>query len=107
MARKDFLDEIVSERTARNPSFPRLVEEAAARRALAKELAKARQALHLSQTQVAAKMDTSASVVSKLESGADVKFSTYQRYCAAIRVPLPMPAASSVGRRHPARARTG
>ena len=38
----------------------------------------------LSQTLVAARMGTSASVVSKLESGADVKVSTLQRYCAAM-----------------------
>jgi hypothetical protein len=29
-------------------------------------------------------MGTSASVVSKLEAGGDVKMSTFQRYCAAI-----------------------
>ena len=28
----DFLDELVSDRTAQNPAFPQLVEEAAARR---------------------------------------------------------------------------
>jgi hypothetical protein len=33
---------------------------------------------------VAARMGTSASVVSKLEAGGDVKLSTIQRYCAAI-----------------------
>jgi len=38
----------------------------------------------LSQTVVAARMGTSASVVSKLEAGGDVKVSTLQRYCAAI-----------------------
>ena len=37
-----------------------------------------------SQTVVAARMGTSASVVSKLEGGGDVKVSTLQRYCAAI-----------------------
>jgi transcriptional regulator with XRE-family HTH domain len=51
-------------------------------------LAQRREALKLSQTQVAAKMKTSASVVSKLEGGADVKFSTIQRYLAAIRLEL-------------------
>ena len=38
----------------------------------------------LSQTAVAARMGTSASVVSKLEAGGDVKVSTLERYCAAI-----------------------
>ena len=31
-AAKDFLDELVEERTAKNPAFPQLVEEATARR---------------------------------------------------------------------------
>lgn len=39
---------------------------------------------------VAGKMRTSASVVSKLEAGGDVKVSTLQRYCAAIGVSVPL-----------------
>ena len=81
---KDFLAEIVSERSAKNPAFPRLVAEAEARRRLARKLAKLREKKALSQTVVAARMGTSASVVSKLEAGGDVKLSTLQRYCAAI-----------------------
>lgn len=81
---KDFLDEIVSERTRRVPAFPDLVEEATRRRELAHRLAKQRKANGLSQTLVAARMGTAASVVSKLESGGDVKLSTLQRYCAAV-----------------------
>jgi ribosome-binding protein aMBF1 (putative translation factor) len=81
---KDFLDEIVSERTRRNPAFPDLVAEATRRRELAHRLAKQRKASGLSQTLVAARMGTAASVVSKLESGGDVKLSTLQRYCAAV-----------------------
>jgi hypothetical protein len=89
MPTKDFLDELIEERTARNPEFPRLVEEAAARRKWVRLLARRREALHLSQTQVAAQMSTSASVVSKLEGGADVKLSTLQRYLSAISMDLP------------------
>jgi DNA-binding transcriptional regulator YiaG len=81
---KDFLAEIVDERTARNPEFPVLVAEAEERRKLAKRLATLRLKKALSQTVVAARMGTSASVVSKLEAGGDVKMSTIQRYCAAI-----------------------
>ena len=81
---KDFLQEIISERTRRNPAFPRLVAEAEERRRLAKRLVALREKRALSQTLVAARMQTSASVVSKLESGTDVKLSTLQRYCAAI-----------------------
>ena len=80
----NFLAEIVSERTKKNPAFPRLVAEAEERRKLARRLAAAREKKRLSQTIVAARMGTSASVVSKLEAGADVKMSTLQRYYAAI-----------------------
>jgi DNA-binding transcriptional regulator YiaG len=81
---KDFLAQIVDERTARNARFPVLVGEAEERRKLARKLATLREQKALSQTVVAARMGTSASVVSKLESGGDVKMSTMQRYCAAI-----------------------
>jgi DNA-binding transcriptional regulator YiaG len=81
---KDFLAELIDERTRRNPAFPDLVKEAEARRKLARKLANLREKKSLSQTVVAARMGTSASVVSKLEAGGDVKLSTLQRYCAAI-----------------------
>jgi len=81
---KDFLNEVIRQRTAKNPAFPRLVAEAEARRKLARKLAALREGKALSQTVVAARMGTSASVVSKLEAGGDVKVSTLQRYCAAI-----------------------
>jgi transcriptional regulator with XRE-family HTH domain len=60
------------------------VAEAEERRKLARRLAAVREKKALSQTVVAARMGTSASVVSKLEAGGDVKVSTLQRYCAAI-----------------------
>jgi ribosome-binding protein aMBF1 (putative translation factor) len=81
---KDFLDELIDDRTRRNSRFPDLVAEAERRREMARRLADQRHARGLSQTVVAARMRTAASVVSKLESGADVKLSTLQRYCAAI-----------------------
>jgi len=81
---KDFVAEIVADRTRRNPEFPGLLKEAEDRLALARKLAAMREKKRLSQTVVAARMGTSASVVSKLESGGDVKMSTLQRYCAAI-----------------------
>ncbi len=81
---KDLLDELVAERSARNPAFKRLVDEAEFRRAAARKLAARREKKGLSQTLVAAMMGTSASVVSKLEAGADVKLSTLVRYCQAI-----------------------
>lgn len=87
---KDFLAEIVDARTQANPAFPSLVREAEARRKLARRLANLREKRSLSQTVVAARMGTSASVVSKLEAGGDVKLSTLQRYCAAIGEKLPL-----------------
>lgn len=81
---KDFLSEIVAERTAKNAGFPRLVAEAETRRKIARRLAMLREEKELSQTVVAARMGTSASVVSKLEAGGDVKLSTLQRYYSAI-----------------------
>jgi DNA-binding transcriptional regulator YiaG len=93
--KKDFLDEIVASRTKRNPAFPRLVAEAEARRKVARQLAALRKRGGHSQTVVAARMGTSASVVSKLEAGADVMVSTLMRYCAAIgetKIPsMPLP----------------
>ena len=86
----DFLDEIEAERAAANPRFPSLVAEAAWRRKLARKLVSIRERKRLSQTVVAARMRTSASVVSKLEAGGDVKMSTLQRYCAAIGAPVPL-----------------
>ena len=81
---RDFLDEMIAVGTKQNPGFPKMVDDAEARRKMARELAAKREKLGLSQTIVAARMGTSASVVSKLESGADVKLSTFQRYCAVV-----------------------
>jgi ribosome-binding protein aMBF1 (putative translation factor) len=52
---------------------------------LVRELAEQRQAVGLSQTEVAARMGTSQSAVARLESGtADVRASTLERYAAAV-----------------------
>jgi transcriptional regulator with XRE-family HTH domain len=61
-----------------------VLAEAEMRRKLARRLVALREKKSLSQTVVAARMGTSASVVSKLEAGGDVKVSTLQRYCAAL-----------------------
>jgi ribosome-binding protein aMBF1 (putative translation factor) len=87
---RDFVAELISERSKANPQFPNLVVEAERRRAFARALAANRERLGLSQTVVAAKMRTAASVVSKLEAGGDVKVSTLQRYCEAIGQTFPM-----------------
>jgi predicted transcriptional regulator len=81
----DFLDEMVAERTARNPDFPDLMEQAAARRELLETLAHEREGRELSQTLVAAAMGTSQSFVAKLESSArDTKLSTVERFAGAL-----------------------
>src|SRR5689334_19913309 len=86
---KDFLDEVITARSKKNPRFADLVAEAERWRAFARELASRRSSAGLSQTLVAARMGTAASVVSKLEAGADVKLSTLQRYCQAIGQTFP------------------
>ena len=86
---KDLLAELIAVRSKKNPRFPDLVAEAERRRTMARELASRRTNAGLSQTLVAARMGTAASVVSKLEAGADVKLSTLQRYCGAIGQTFP------------------
>jgi transcriptional regulator with XRE-family HTH domain len=52
---------------------------------IAEQLADARRAVGLSQTEVAARMGTSQSAVARLERGAgDVRLSTLQRYAEAL-----------------------
>lgn len=82
---RDFLDEIIDERTQRNPDFPDLVQAALRRRQLMRELAALREQLGLSQTAVAARMGTSQSAVARLESGeGDTKLSTIERFATAL-----------------------
>jgi len=105
----DFLDEIVRERSAGNTEFARLVDAAARRRAVIRQLAARRASLGLSQTAVAARMHTSQPVVARLESGdLDSRLSTIERYAAAVglevdlvvREPVPAVGTSMVARRN-------
>jgi transcriptional regulator with XRE-family HTH domain len=65
--------------------FPGFAELAGDQRELVDRLVEVRQALGLSQTEVAARMGTSQSAVARLERGdADVRVSTLQRYAAAL-----------------------
>jgi ribosome-binding protein aMBF1 (putative translation factor) len=81
----DFLDEFIDERTRRSPAFPALVEAAERRRELLHDLAREREERRLSQTAVAAAMQTSQSAVARLESSAaDTKLSTVERFAAAL-----------------------
>lgn len=85
MAEKDFLDEIIAERTARNPEFPKLLAAATRERALLRALAAKRAERGLSQREVAAKMATSQAAVARLERAeGDPRLSTLGRYALAV-----------------------
>ena len=82
---KDFLAEVIHERSARNPGFPALVEAAEERRQLLLALAREREASGLTQTEVAAAMGTSQSQVARLESASiDTKLSTVEKLAAVL-----------------------
>lgn len=81
---KDALDEMIASRTKKTPAFPKLLAAAEQRRRFAHTLQKAREKKGLSQTVVAAKMRTSAAVISRLETGGDFQASTLERYAAAV-----------------------
>jgi ribosome-binding protein aMBF1 (putative translation factor) len=81
----DELDDIVAERTAQNPEFPQLLAVAAARRELMDALRRARLDAGLSQTEVAARMHTSASSIARLERVAqNSTLQTVQEYASAL-----------------------
>ena len=83
--KQDFLDEMTAERAGSTPTFPALLDEAIARRKLLRALADERIRQGISQTKLAAAMDTSQSFVARLESSAsDTKLSTVERYAASV-----------------------
>ncbi len=85
MAERDFLDEMIARRTARNPEFPHLLDAARRRRELLRALADRREEQKQTQTAVAAAMETSQSFVARLESTAvDAKVSTVDRYADSL-----------------------
>jgi Helix-turn-helix len=84
-ARKDFLDELIEERSARSPDFPELVDAAVRRRALLRELGELREVRGKSQTAVAAGMGSSQSSVARLENSAqDARLSTVDRFAETL-----------------------
>jgi DNA-binding XRE family transcriptional regulator len=83
--KRDFLDEVISGRQARNPAFRSMVEAARARQRMLRRLAEERARLGLTQTEVAAAMGSSQSSVARIEAGnGDVKLSTVERYAATL-----------------------
>lgn len=82
---KDFLDEIIAERSQRNAKFPEIIEAALRARTLLRSLTERRRELGLSQTVVAARMGTSQSALARLEGGeADPRITTVERYALAM-----------------------
>ena len=84
----DDLDKYIIERDKQEPGFARQVDTATRHQKFARLMATQRKSRGLSQTQVAASMATSASIVSRLEAGADVKISTLEKYIAALGMEL-------------------
>lgn len=85
MRERDFLDEVVAERTGQSPDFPDLVEAAVRRRELLGALAEKRREDERSQTAIAAAMQSSQSSIARLESSAtDARISTVDRYAHAL-----------------------
>lgn len=81
---RDFLNEIIEESTKSDPAFSSKVDAALARRVLARQLAEQRKNAGLTQSQVADRMKSTQPEVSKVERGGDVRWSTIERYAAAI-----------------------
>jgi len=83
--RPDFLDELIDAGARENADFRQLVDAALDRRELLRRLVRRREALGLSQADVAAKMGTSQPAVARLESGeVDARGSTIERFAAAV-----------------------
>jgi len=81
----DFLDEVIEESTALDPSFPQLMAQARRNRELLAALRKQRKRAKVSQKVLAEAMGTSQSAVSELEKTAsDAKVSTVEKYAGAL-----------------------
>ena len=81
----DALDEMIAEFTQANTDFPGLLQAAERRRALLHTLAEQRKRRKLSQTKIAAAMNTSQPTLARLETtAADTKLSTIERFANAL-----------------------
>ena len=82
---KDFLEEMIDVWTEKDPSFRATFEAAWQQRELLRALAKRREELGLSQTEVAARMGTSQSTLARLEQGnANPTLATVARLAKAL-----------------------
>ncbi|MGD0453532.1 MAG: helix-turn-helix transcriptional regulator [Solirubrobacteraceae bacterium] len=85
MPARDFLEQMIDKRTARNPEFPGMLDAARRRRELLRALAGEREEQQRTQTAIAAAMQTSQSFIARLEStAADAKISTVDRYAESL-----------------------
>jgi DNA-binding XRE family transcriptional regulator len=81
----DELDELIAEFTAKDPNFPRLVEEAMERQTLVQTLIQERKRQRITQKKLAARMQTKQSTLARMEQGQrDPRLSTLQRYASSL-----------------------
>lgn len=81
----DFLDELIETGARQLADFGQLVDAAVGRRELVRQLVRQREALGLSQRDIATRMGTSQPAVARLESGeVDARGSTIERFAAAV-----------------------
>jgi len=85
---RDDLERYIANRDAHERGFAALVANAEVRLAFGRRMAERRRANGKTQTQVAALMHTSPAIVSRLESGHDVRVSTLEKYVAALGLRL-------------------
>ena len=83
--KKDYIEELEQLMRPRKLSAKEQ-REASARERVGRKLVALRKREELTLSQIAERMGTAVSVVSKLEAGGDVKLSTLQRYLAALDI---------------------
>jgi hypothetical protein len=88
MARKDDLDQLIDELAEEDAALPLRVAAALERRELARQPAQRRRDAGLAHAELAARMGTSQSQITRFESGAETRLSTVARYAAAIGIKL-------------------
>jgi DNA-binding XRE family transcriptional regulator len=81
---KDDLDAAIDELVGDDPGLRDRVAAALGRRELLRQLAEERRRLGLTQVELARRMHTSQAQITRLESGADIRLSTLERYAAAV-----------------------
>lgn len=81
---KDDLDALIDELADDDPALRDRVAVALERRELLRQLAALRRQLGMTQIELAQRMHTSQGQITRLESGADTRLSTVERYAAAL-----------------------